>query len=65
MLEWSVLDVRGITMGNRVQEGRDFPSHVVEVIPPVGEVESVVGLEYEDFKDSHEVYSIFEGFLPE
>jgi hypothetical protein len=45
MLEWSVLDVRGVTMGNRVQEGRDFPSHVVEVIPPVEEVNSVMELE--------------------
>jgi hypothetical protein len=52
-------------MGNRVQERRDFPSHVVEVVPPVEEVESVVGLEQDCSEGSHEVYGILEGFLPE
>ena len=34
MLEWSVVNVSRIAMRDRVQEGRDLPSHIVEVIEP-------------------------------
>jgi hypothetical protein len=35
MLKWSIVDVGWVAVGDGVQEGWNFPSYIVEVIPPV------------------------------
>ena len=45
MLERSIVDVSGIAVRNRIEEGRHLPSHIVEVIEPVEEVALAVELE--------------------
>jgi len=50
MLERPIVDVGGIAMGDRVQEGRDLPSNIVEVIPPVDTVMLAVKLDGVDHK---------------